>query len=454
MPLPGCVRERTSLNKSAPVASFFFGFAQVKKGQLTFSTPNALAEWEHELCERQPEAAKLLKSPAEEQHRRGYFHTLREILQQPATWLRTAQQMSERTLELRECLEGARLVVLTGSGSSEYAGDCVRLPLQKQLGVNTVAIAGGAFLISPASPLPPERPGLVISLARSGDSPESVGALSLLLESDPELRHLVITCNAGGKLATSFHGNSRVQVIALDDGTNDRSLVMTSSFTNLVIAAQSLGFVNVSQLYQAQCSRLSAIASQLIETHLGTLATAARSNFKRIVFLGTRARFGAAREAALKMLEMTAGRVTAMPETYLGLRHGPMSFVHDDTLVVCFLSSESTARAYECDLIRELDQKGLGMMKIVVGDRVPTDLLRKHDIVVECSGLVEAGDDASPVIDVVVGQLLAFFRCMEEGLRPDSPSESGVINRVVQSFKLHLPGSASDGKHNSSGDGK
>lgn len=406
----------------------------------------------HEVCERQPEAAKLLKAATEEQHRRGYFHTLREILQQPATWIRTAQQMSERTAELRKCLKGARLVVLTGSGSSEYAGDCVRLPLQKQLGVNALAIGGGAFLILPATPLPPERPGLVISLARSGDSPESVAALALLLESDPELRHLVITCNAGGKLATSFRGDSRVQVVALDDRTNDRSLVMTSSFTNLVLAAQSLGFLTAPNVYQAQCSQLSAIAMHLIETHFGTLATAARSNFKRVVFLASGARFGSARESALKMLEMTGGKVWAMPETYLGLRHGPMSFVHDDTLVVCFLSSVPTARAYECDLIRELDQKHLGMMKMVIGDSVPADLLGKHDILIDCPGLAKTGDDASPVIDVVVGQLLAFFRCMEEGLRPDSPSESGVINRVVQSFRLHFP-LASDGKHNS-GDGK
>jgi tagatose-6-phosphate ketose/aldose isomerase len=416
-------------------------------------TQDALVDWLHEVCERQPEATKLLKAPAEDQHRRGYFHTLREILQQPSTWIRTAQQMSDRTTELRPSVQGARLLVLTGSGSSEYAGDCVRLALQKQLGVNTLAIGGGDFLTSSTNTLPPERPGLVISLARSGDSPESVAALTLLLENDSQLRHLVITCNSAGKLATTFRGNSHVQVVALDDGTNDRSLVMTSSFTNLVIAAQAIGFVSNPKPYLTQCRQLSAIASRLMETHFGVLAATARSNFKRVVFLGTGARFGGAREAALKMLEMTAGKITAMPETYLGLRHGPMSFVHADTLIVCFLSSESTARAYECDLIRELDQKNLGMMKVIVGDRVPADLLRKNDIEIDCPGLAEAGDDASPVIDVVVGQLLAFFRCMEEGLRPDSPSESGVINRVVQSFTLHFH-AASDGKYNSSGDGK
>src|SRR6266571_2618783 len=288
----------------------------------------------------------------------------------------------------------------------------------------------------------------------SGDSPESVGALALLLELDPQLRHLVLTCNANGKLATTFPGDSQVQVIALDDGTNDRSLVMTSSFTNLVIAAQFLGFLQSPELYQSRCRKLSGIAGELLQDHFGTLAQVASLNFQRAVFLGTGAGLGAARESALKMLEMTAGKVSAMSETYLGLRHGPMSYVHSDTLVVCFLSSDPTVRAYECDLMRELDQKNLGLLKVVVGDDAPADVVRDHDVVIDCPGLAEADDNGAPVIDVVVGQLLGFFRSMHEGLRPDSPSESGVINRVVQSFTLHFPtGGSSAAKRNPLGDG-
>ena len=174
--------------------------------------------------------------------------------------------------------------------------------------------------------------------------------------------------------------------------------------------------------------------------------------FKRVVFLGSGARFGAAREASLKVLEMTAGQVAAMAETYLGLRHGPMSYVHPDTLVVCFLSSDAVVKAYECDLMRELDQKNLGMLKVIVGDGVPSDIVSEQDIVIECPGLATVGDDAAPVIDVAVGQLLGFFCCLREGLRPDSPSESGVINRVVQSFKLHFPDGFSQDGDDSSGD--
>jgi len=116
-----------------------------------------------------------------------------------------------------------------------------------------------------------------------------------------------------------------------------------------------------------------------------------------------------------------------------------MSYVHKDTLVVCFLSSDPTIRAYEADLLRELDQKELGLLKVIVGEDVPKELVQANDVVVECRGLRELGDQNAPIIDVVVGQLLGFFRCLDEGLRPDSPSEDGIINRVVQSFTLHQP---------------
>jgi tagatose-6-phosphate ketose/aldose isomerase len=137
------------------------------------------------------------------------------------------------------------------------------------------------------------------------------------------------------------------------------------------------------------------------------------------------------------MLEMTAGRVWANYETYLGLRHGPMSAVHADTLIVCCLSSDPLVRAYECDLIRELNDKRLGMAKLIFGENVPADLVRGEDVVIDCECLSTVGDDNIPVLYVLVGQVLALFRCLGDGLKPDSPSRDGVISRVVQGFTLH-----------------
>ena len=404
-------------------------------------SPTSLVEpeWLRELSERQPRVAELLGKSAEEQRRLGYYHTLREICQQPSTWIRTCELMRGNSAALRSTLEGVASLILTGSGSSEYAGDCVRLTLQNELGILAQATAGGALLTHGSKALPPGRPGLMVSIARSGDSPESAGALALLLKTEPEIRHLVLTCNEQGTLARSYQNNPRALVITLDEETNDQGLVMTSSFTNLVLAARSLGLVDQPARYQSICQQLSRIASAVIHENLGVLARVAKASFKRAVFLGSGCRFGAAREAALKMLEMTAGRVTTLCETYLGLRHGPMSYIHEDTLVVCFLSSDPMLRPYEADLLRELDQKELGLFKLVVGENVPSDLLRENDVALNCKGLEQLGDENLPVIDVLVGQMLAFFRCLEEGLRPDSPSEDGVISRVVQTFALHLP---------------
>jgi tagatose-6-phosphate ketose/aldose isomerase len=306
------------------------------------------------------------------------------------------------------------------------------------LGVVAEVIGGGALLTYGKDALPPGRPALVVSLARSGDSPESVGAVSRLLETDPELEHLVLTCNHQGRLADVFRGHSNVHVITLDDATNDRSLVMTSSFTNLLLAARSLGLVNAPEEYRAISQKMIRIGSDLLRTHLGAIADAAAGNFSRAVFLGSGALLGAARESALKMLEMTAGSVATLCDSYLGFRHGPMSFAHKNTLIVCFLSSDPVLRAYESDLLQELDQKELGLMKVIVGEDVPLDLARENDCIIECPGLKQVGDNDAPIIHVIVGQLLAFFRCLKEGLRPDSPSEDGVINRVVRSFKLHV----------------
>jgi tagatose-6-phosphate ketose/aldose isomerase len=391
------------------------------------------------LSRSQDSVAALMSRSSDDQQRLGYFHTLREICQQPSTWARTAERMVQSAPALVPSVQGISGLTLTGSGSSEYAGDCVRLALQRELGVNVQAVAGGAILTHGSQALPVGRPALMVSLARSGDSPESVGALAQMLKIEPDVRHLVLTCNHQGQLANSFRNDPRVVVITLDDRTNDRSLVMTSSFTNLVLGARILGLMHDPSQYQAISTQLAHGATTLLETRFDALARVAKAPFRRVLFLGSGARFAAAREAALKMLEMTAGRVMTSCETYLGLRHGPMSAVHDDTLIVCFLSSEARLRSYEADVLQELDQKQLGLFRVVAGEGIPQDLLGDEDIAIPYEHTTALRDDSLPVLDVIVGQILALFRCLAEGLRPDSPSAAGVIQRVVQSFPLHLP---------------
>jgi len=395
------------------------------------------SEWKQTLAGSHGKAGHLFGKTEAEQRKLGYFHTLREICQQPWTWLRTCERMIASREALLRHVNGVKNLVFTGSGSSEYAGDCVRLPVRNELGISAEVVSGGTLIMQGVRALPASRPGLLVSLARSGNSPESAGAVKILVDSDPAFRHLVVTCNEAGSLAKTWKDHKDVLVVALPPETNDESLVMTSSFTNLMLAARFLGMLERPDAYQKLCNMQCRVCQDLISSQFDRFAKIASRDFRRVVFLGSGTRHAASREAALKMLEMTSGRIPTIAESYLGLRHGPMSFVHEDTLIVCQLSCDLATRAYELDLLAELARKKLGLCTVIIGEEVPDSVARSTGEIVECSGLAELGDDEAATIFVVVAQLLAFFRCLEEGLQPDSPSESGVISRVVESFPLH-----------------
>jgi tagatose-6-phosphate ketose/aldose isomerase len=205
----------------------------------------------------------------------------------------------------------------------------------------------------------------------------------------------------------------------------------------MVLATMALAWKDNPAGLLAFAQVLCSTGENLLRDCFETLPEVARLPFHRAFYLADASAFGAAHESALKMTEMTAGRVMTASETYLGLRHGPMSAVDANTLVVCFLSSDPVRRAYEVDLIEELNAKKLGLRKVLVGAEIPLELLNAGDLALDHGGFAEVGDDGSSMLHVMVGQVLAFFRCMQEGLKPDAPSATGVINRVVQSFQLH-----------------
>ena len=191
------------------------------------------------------EVGALLSAPQNEQIELGYGHTLREICQQPATWLGTAARLGACRGLVAESLQAAGIgdrsgtIVLTGSGSSLYAGECVAVPLQEAFGVPVSAVNAGQLLTHPRGSLPPSGPFLVVSFARSGNSPESRAVVTDLLAQE-RASQLLITCSRHGALASNYRATPRVRTVVLDESTNDSSLAMTSSFTNMVLAARLL----------------------------------------------------------------------------------------------------------------------------------------------------------------------------------------------------------------------
>lgn len=395
-------------------------------------------EWLHTLSGARGRFAAILRE-SEQDSAKGYRHTIREICQQPPTWGETALRMKDFRNQIHESLRGCERIVLTGSGSSQYVGECVAPALRRELGISVDVKGGGALLLGAGASVAGE-PTLVVSIARSGESPESAAVVERLIATEPWTKHLILTCNSSGRLAREFAKDPRVQLVSLSEEVHDRSLVMTSSFTNLALSARFLGWLDRPEEFSASASRLSHAARRLLTVWPDRLNSFVSGDIERVLFLGDGCQYAAARECALKMLEMTAGRVATMAETYLGLRHGPMCFINEKTLMVCFQSSDPLIRAYQRDLIAEIDAKGLGARKLVAGVDDPGAVPNKgSDLAISYDFPGYDADDADlAMLNVMIGQILGFHRCREEGLQPDSPSESGVISRVVGEFRIHV----------------
>jgi len=353
--------------------------------------------------------------------------TLAEIIQQPVLWPTTlchVQNASKRQ-GLEKVLKGSR-VLLTGAGSSAYAADSIASAWPRSISVPTTDL-----LVDPNHYLPDID--VVVSLARSGNSPESVAVVDMVRKIRPQISHLAITCNADGALARS----AVTGLIVLDPRTNDRSLVMTSSFSNMVLAGLFLAeagdlLVNVERAIASTHSLLPDIQDKCCHV-------AARTK-DRIVILSSSPLLGWAAEAGLKILEMAGGRFPTIVETYLGLRHGPMAFVRKDSLVVCLLSSDPLRRLYEIDLIRELRSKMLGCLVAITGSGQEVGSNEYGGLFDEIIPAIvpQAPDIVRTPFEILIPQLLGYYLSLSVGLNPDNPSPDGVINRVVQSFRIHL----------------
>ncbi|QWT21046.1 hypothetical protein KPL74_03300 [Bacillus sp. NP157] len=394
-----------------------------------------------------PTLASLRGMTAAQQQALGCADTLREILQQPATWRATAGSQGALHRAALDHALAARpaQIAITGSGSSVYVGEALAPVLQAELGIPVRAVAAGDLLTHLQGSLPMASAGgrsgavdgadgLLISIARSGDSPESVGAVDAVLARAPGWRHLVITCHVQGRLATRYRDEPRVGVVVLDPRTNDRSLVMTSSFTNMLLAGSALGATR-------PADGAAALVERVFDLYADALAAMAAGERDTAVYLGSAGAYGAARESALKMLEMSGGDTVTLAETFLGFRHGPMAWLNRGGVLVAYLSGDAGIRAYEADLLRELDAKSLGATRIVVGEDVGADLAGPHGLAIELPGLYALPPAQQLLVHTVVGQLFAFFRCLQLGHRPDTPSE-GVLTRVVGEFTLHDGGAA------------
>ena len=345
-----------------------------------------------------------------------------EISHQPDLWPDTVRRVLRASGSLSGTVD-AEMPVLAGAGSSAYAASSIAAAWPGARAIPTTDL----LLDARSGSVPDLRPGgLLISIARSGDSPESVGVVELIQRVRPDVRHLAITCNEHGQLART----DGVTAIVLDPRTNDRSLAVTSGYSNLVLAGLALRHgLRLEQVIDD----VSGVTRQALATLDASARRVAARPTTRVTVLTSPALFGAAREASLKVLEMTDGAVVTLPETFVGVRHGPMTFLREDELVLCLLSSDLQLRRYEEDLLFELRAKKLGRIVAIVS--APLDPSLADEIVfANAPGLPDA---LRTPFEIVYPQLLAYHLSLGLGLNPDVATARGVINRVVQGVRVH-----------------
>jgi tagatose-6-phosphate ketose/aldose isomerase len=393
------------------------------------------------------EGLQALVGPSENERRaRGTLYTPSEILRQPATWQTTYKICGERRPDLVRFLSTAGIggahssrptVFLVGAGTSDYVGQALTYLLRRLWGCEVWAVPSTDLLTNVEDLVFPDRPYLWVSFSRSGDSSEGWAVLEAAIARYPKVRHLLITCNSKGRMAAVFEkAPERAFVLALDDTANDRGLAMTSSYTNMVVAGHCLAHAFSPDEYKDTFSVLHAAGESFLGHAQEVAAAIAQEDVSRACFVGSGVLRAVAQESALKLLELTAGKIQTLSESTLGLRHGPMSALDGNTLFVGFLSRDLRRRKYEADLIEEVHRKQLGKIRVVVtpdtADRL--EPLTDHVLGLNAPGL---DDQYRAPVDVILAQLLGLFCSLRLGLMPDCPSPNGAITRVVSHVNIY-----------------
>jgi len=369
---------------------------------------------------------------------RGAQHTAREIAQQPGVWreVGTTTRLRRETTEafLRPLFDRADLrIVLTGAGTSAFAGEILAPALSRELHRRVDAVPTTDIVSNPRENFAEDRPTLLVSFARSGDSPESVAATELADQCLTEVYHLVVTCNPAGELHRRYVGADRSLVLLMPEEANDQGFAMTSSFTGMVLATWLT--LTWSTSGDGLAERLAVAAEQVLSDRGAPARALAERGYERIVFLGSGPLEGLARESALKVLELAAGSVVSYFDSALGFRHGPKSVLDDRSLAVVYLSNDPYTRGYDLDIVDEL-REALGSDNVVVIGAAGRGPLNEG-AVWWIQGLDDVGDAMLALPFVVFAQMLGLAFSLALGRTPDNPFPSGTVNRVVQGVIIH-----------------
>jgi tagatose-6-phosphate ketose/aldose isomerase len=367
----------------------------------------------------------------------GALWTAREIEQQPHSLQRTHTLLAGLHAELQKFIapiadNPLARIILTGAGTSSYIGGCLAPILDAKLAARVYAVPTTDIVSCPHLYLRADQPLLLVSFGRSGNSPESLETVTLAESLVKDVRHLLVTCNSEGALNRTQV--RRAMTLLLPDETHDVSFAMTSSFSCMMYA--TLHVLSKPGAFDHRIGAIAQATRRVIQETRDTLQELAQNNYERVVYLGSGPFQSLAREATLKLGELTNGAVATCFDSPLGFRHGPKTFINDRTLVLVFVSNDPLTRKYDHDLLDELRNDGRAARIIEMTPRPRIDMARDT---IHVQGMTDATDVELLWPYIAIAQIYAFHQSLALGLSPDNPNKEGTVNRVVQGVRLYAP---------------
>jgi len=365
--------------------------------------------------------------------------TAREINGQPELWFSIYDQVISKRVDIKgfldEILKDVEKIILTGAGTSAFIGLSLEGAFQRKKEITTLSVATTHLVSHPQDYFEPTLPTLMVSFARSGNSPESVAAVDLADKYCNNCYHLIITCNSDGSLAKHSFKNSSY-VFVLPEEANDKSLAMTGSYSGMLLSALLMNDIDTIDLQKSTIDKLHQYGQSILTKHIEAIKEIASLQFERTVFLGSGPQYGTAMESHLKLQELSDGQVICKNDSYLGFRHGPKAVVNEKTLLVYYFSNRKDAFLYEKDLVEAMKEGKKPLFQLGISETILPNLNLDKSIVLS-EGSETIDEAYLSVCTILIGQLLGFFKSLDLGLNPDSPSLSGAISRVVKGVTIY-----------------
>lgn len=373
----------------------------------------------------------------------GAYWTSREIHQQPETWLKTFNQVKAEKDAIAELINKVTSqddydIILTGAGTSEFVGNST-FPFLNSLNNFKVKSYGTTDIVAcPEDYISRTKPTLLISFGRSGNSPESVAAIEAANVVCENIHHLFITCNHEGALSKFAVGKDNCYAINLTPETHDQSFAMTSSYSNMYLAVVLCFMLDKLDEVEPIVKDIVAKTAKFHETSFEVCKKIVDEfDFERIVYLGSNCLKGVSQESALKICELTAGKIMTTFDTTMGFRHGPKSVVCPGSLEVVYLSDDPYTRKYDLDIVKEMAPERNGNKILVVSSHDDEEARNLADYFISFDNAASYNNVFLGLEYVNVAQIIAIYKSMKTGVQPDTPCPSGTVNRVVKGVTIY-----------------